>query len=407
MILEEKVIFIFGIAKFDGQFESTSFTTAKFLARHNKVYYIDYPYTVKDYCVNKNTSEFNKRKRAFFNSSLCLLDTNIENLKILILPPVLSINFLPENWIYRWFLKRSENLIIRRLKQVMSRMKINEFVFINSFNFHYPDIAIALKPRLYVYHCVDPLIIDHDRRHGIISEQKIVNNADLVICTSLQLYREKKVENINTFFIPNAADLEHSVKAMDPFLEIHPLVEQIPLPRIGYFGNIERRMDFDLLAELAVLNPDVNFIFAGPVSKEYIPIGFAEMSNIHFIGRIPYDLMPSVVKGFDVAIIPFKKDEVSATIFPLKLFEYLGAGKPVIATDFNPDLKEFTRDTVYYCSGAQEFTNAITDSLSRDNDEAKKERLLVASENTWEKRLTEFSTLIAEFYRHTSSNKTI
>ena len=80
MILEKKVIFIFGIAKFDGQFESTSFTTAKFLARYNKVYYIDYPYTVKDYFLNRHTSEFNKRRKAFFNSSLCLFDTDIENM---------------------------------------------------------------------------------------------------------------------------------------------------------------------------------------------------------------------------------------------------------------------------------------------------------------------------------------
>ncbi|MBE9602485.1 glycosyltransferase [Pedobacter sp. MC2016-24] len=407
MILEKKVIFIFGIAKFDGQFESTSFTTAKFLARYNKVYYIDYPYTVKDYFLNRHTSEFNKRRKAFFNSSLCLLDTDIENLKILILPPVLSINFLPENWIYRWLLRRSENLIIRRLKQIMTRMKINELVFINSFNFHYPDVSIALKPILSVYHCVDPLVIDHDRRHGIVSEHMIVKNADLIVCTSLQLYREKKAENINTFFIPNAADLEHSVKAMDPSLEVHPLVGEIAGPRVGYFGNIERRMDFDLLAKLALLNPAVNFVFAGPVSEQYIPDGFRQMDNVHFIGRIPYDLMPSVIKGFDVAIIPFKKDEVSATIFPLKLFEYLGAGKPVIATDFNPDLKVFTRDTVYYCSSAQEFTGAIADSISQNNDQAKKARLLVASENTWEKRLTEFSTLIAEFYQYASSNKTI
>jgi glycosyltransferase involved in cell wall biosynthesis len=102
-----------------------------------------------------------------------------------------------------------------------------------------------------------------------------------------------------------------------------------------------------------------------------------------------------MVKGFDIALIPFKKDDVSATIFPLKLFEYLGAGKPVVATNFNPDLHEFTQDTVTYCNNATAFSMAINEALLNDNEQRKQERLHIASQNTWEKRGNELSELIA------------
>jgi teichuronic acid biosynthesis glycosyltransferase TuaH len=114
---------------------------------------------------------------------------------------------------------------------------------------------------------------------------------------------------------------------------------------------------------------------------------------VHFKGPVPYEMMPAVLKGFDVAIIPFKKDKVSNNIFPLKLFEYLGSGKPVVSTDFNPDLKEFTGETVFYCKNSEEFSNALNAALN-DTDAQKLKRLEVAADNTWEHRAMEIKDLL-------------
>nr|MBC7613292.1 glycosyltransferase [Pseudopedobacter sp.] len=162
--------------------------------------------------------------------------------------------------------------------------------------------------------------------------------------------------------------------------------------------------DYPLLEKLFKANPDKNFVFVGPYHEESIPDWWYQTSNVHLIGRLPFEDLPSVLKGFDVAIIPFKKDEVSNTIFPLKLFEYLGSGKPVVISNFNKDLKEFTHDTVPFCIDAEDFTLNITEALNHDNEDKVKARIAVAEENTWERRMKEFSNLLSEYLNKKKSS---
>lgn len=388
-------IVILSNMRYDSPIEATSLFLARSLARDRKVYYVQYPYTIKDYMQNKNTAQFAPVKDSIAKADKAVLDTEIPNLKKVILPVILPINFMKEGKMYRRVLRLNERALIKRIRKVLKAEGIRHFVFINSFNFYYPGVGKALKPDLNIYQCVDPMITPYDMKHGIVSELQAVQESDMVICTSKALYQEKIKVNPKTYFVPNAAEISHSSKALDKDTPFHPLLRDFKKPIIGYFGSIERRMDYDLLHKVITTNPDKSFVFVGPVYREHLPEWFFVTPNVHLPGPVSYNEMPSMLKGFDITTIPFKKDEVSATIFPLKLFEYLGAGKPVIITDFNPDLKEYTLDAVNICSNADEFSAAINDILQNDTPEKQEYRLQVARQNTWDIRADEIAKLIA------------
>jgi teichuronic acid biosynthesis glycosyltransferase TuaH len=395
-------IFIFGTAKFDEPYESTSFTIARYLARDNPVFYIDYPFTWRDYFTESKGAQFKRRKGHFSVFDDGIIPTDLPNLKVVISPPVASINFLPEGRLYRLALRLNQRLIIRRLQKIIRRFGIRDYVYLNSFSFNFPDVAYALRPppALTIYQSVDPLIIEYDKRHGHLSEPWLVTHSDLCICTSRALYEQYGKLNPHTYFIPNAADLGHSSKALDPNLPVHEGIARLKRPVIGYFGNIERRIDYALLDRLFKDHPDKTFVFAGAISTDWpAPDWFYQVPNLVLLGRQPFDQMPAIVKGFDVAIIPFKEDHVSRTIFPLKLFEYLGAGRAVVSSNFNPDLAEYTRGTVFFCKDAAAFSAAIDQAIAQDGPEALKARLEVAAENTWEARIDQLTRLINEHIR--------
>lgn len=394
MKLKGHQILIFGLSRFDAPIESTSYTIAKLLARENEVYYLENPFTLRDFFERRKTREYQLRKKYFSLTSHSLVDTDIPNLKVIIPPMLLPVNFLPENGLFRAALKFNESLIRTRLKNILKSYKIRDYIFINSFNFHYPTLTEGLTPKLSVYHCLDQMVLPANRRHGVVSEDILVKQSDVVICSGKQLYEEMKKQNPYSYFVANAADLGHSSKALNPDLPVYPAIAGLKKPVIGYLGDIGRRMDYDLLKKLILANPGKSFAFVGRVSSEFVPEWFFTAGNVHFPGPVDYEYMPAVIKGFDVALVPFKKDEVNSSFFPLQLFEYLGAGKPVVAIDFNPDLKEFTKGAVTFCENPESFSEAVDLAWQNDSAERRKTRVTIAAENTWENRIEAIADII-------------
>ncbi len=395
MDLKGKDIVILSLFRFDAEIESTSLFLARQLALHNRVYYFDNPYTINDALKRRRTPPCKRRKGMFgmfSDRSITLPGSAVE---VFILPVLLSIHFLPEGRLYRTLLRLNESIIRAKISHVLKKRGVTEYVFINSFNFHFPGVADFLKPKLRVYHCLDPIIGEFDSRHGTVSESYLVKNADLVVCSSKQLFLEKRAVNPNTYFVPNAADLEHSRTALDPALPLSPLLGDVPSPIVGYLGSVDHRMDFLLLEYLVQQHPDKSFVLIGPVYGT-LPEALVNSPNVYFPGPVKYSEAPRVLKGFDLCMIPFRKDEHSATVFPLKLFEYLGAGKPVVISDFNPDLADFTQGAVAICESPAAFSGAIQEALDNDSKVRRAERQDIAAQNTWQQRAKDFASLLAQ-----------
>lgn len=395
MDLRGQNIVVFSLFRFDADIESTAFIVASKLAENNRVFYIDNPYTLRDCWLNKNSTSFKKRRRFFSLFSSEVIDAGNPDFKVVIPPVLLSLHFLPEGLMYRFLLGLNESLIRFRIRRVLRKFGISDYIFINAFNFHYPTVAQKLSPRLKVYYCLDPVAGNFDGKHGVKSEMMLVRDSDLVICSARSLYESKRQVNPNSYLVPNAADIRHSGKALLPETVVSKSLQHIPRPVIGYFGSIEHRFDFRLMYDVASAHPEWSFVLAGPVFADDL-MGLEKLGNVHFVGRVPYSEMPSVIKGFDVAVIPFRKDDLSAAVFPLKLFEYLGAGKPVVATDFNPDLVEYTGDLVTYCTDARSFSEAVSREMKNDSQERVRDRIRLAALHTWEKRVEVISSLVSE-----------
>ncbi|RYZ93813.1 MAG: glycosyltransferase family 1 protein, partial [Sphingobacteriaceae bacterium] len=279
--MENKTIVILGNTRFDSDIQATSLFIARGLAKNNKVFFVDYPFTLKDYYAKDNAETLELRENKFSYFSDGLMDTDLPNLKVIITPPVVPVNFLPEGIIYRTALKLNEDIIAARIKKVLKKQKITSFIYINAFNFHYPNLAKQIKPALTVYHCVDPIIVPYDVKHGRLSEQQLVKESDVVICTSKALYNEKLPLNKNTYFVPNASDVDHFNAALDTALPVHEKLKDIPKPVIGYLGTIERRIDYELLMDAAKANTARSFVLAGPVWGDHIPASMAAIPNIY------------------------------------------------------------------------------------------------------------------------------
>jgi UDP-galactopyranose mutase len=192
------------------------------------------------------------------------------------------------------------------------------------------EFAADLDPEITVYDSMDELSCFKGAHPNMIPNENILLElADVVFTGGYNLYEYKKNRHNNIHPFPSSIDQKHFESGIgnpDPHDQ-----SSIQHPRVGFFGVIDERLDIDLLSELAIRMPDVQFIMIGPVVKidpEILP----KHKNIHYLGQKKYGELPSYLANWDVAILPFAKNDSTRFISPTKTPEYLSAGRPVVST---------------------------------------------------------------------------
>jgi teichuronic acid biosynthesis glycosyltransferase TuaH len=373
-------IVCFSLSRWDAPISSPAASLARELSKNNRVFYIEHPYSYKDYLKER------KSKNEYTD----------DNVRVVTPPLVYPINFLSEGRMYNTLSAINNAILLKTLRKLLKRHHINEYIFINFFDpFFLRSLPADIKPVRYVYQCMDDLSqVPYTKRHGVRLEEQVVKLADAVLCTSRELTKMKSAISSNVHFHPNAADVELFKKAATSELNRPADMKDGDQKVVGFTGSVEYRTDFELLYKAAKAHHDKIFFFVGPVYGDaHVRSGLAGLPNVTFAGPRPLHSLPAYVQHFDCCIIPYKVNALTASIYPLKINEYLAAGKPVVSTNFSEDIFSF-RYYAYVADTHEEFISFIDKSIEENTINKKVARMEVASANSWEKRVEEFWNII-------------
>jgi UDP-galactopyranose mutase len=231
-----------------------------------------------------------------------------------------------------------------------------------------------LNPKMVVYDCMDELSHFKGAHPDMIrNEAALLKVADVVFTGGQYLYEYKKDKHSNIYPFPSSIDQKHfesGLQCSDPADQA-----SIPHPRAGFFGVIDERLDIQLLDGLAQKLPEISFVMIGPVVK-IDPAILPRHSNIFYLGQKNYSELPAYLGNWDIALLPFAKNDSTRFISPTKTPEYLCCEKPVVSTSI--------RDVVvpYGEMGLV----LISDTVS-DFAQSIKKAILLVNDNSWKKKV--------------------
>ena len=272
------------------------------------------------------------------------------------------------------------------LDDLLRRYAIRRFVL-----WFYTPMALAfsrhLEPVSIVYDCMDELAAFAGAPRALKDrEAELMVRADLVLTGGQSLYEAKRSLHPNVHVFPSSVDVAHFARAREVSAE-PPDQAVIPGPRLGFFGVIDERMDLDLVRGVAAARPDWQLVFLGPTCK-IDEEAFPRAANIHRLGRKSYAELPDYIAGWDVALLPFARNESTRFISPTKTPEYLAAGRPVVSTSIRDVVRPYGRlGLARIADSVPDFVEAVEASLVEEPADrvARADRLLATMswDRTW------------------------
>ena len=256
-----------------------------------------------------------------------------------------------------------------------------------------------ITPDVTVYDAMDELSkFKFAPEHLLSYEQELIDRADLVFTGGSSLFEAKKDRHDSVHCFPSSVDRAHFAKArarlFDPADQ-----EELPKPRLGFYGVIDERFDTELLAKLAEMRPNWSFVMVGPVVKiaeEDLP----KRHNIHYLGGKTYDQLPCYQSGWDVALMPFAINESTEFISPTKTPEYLAGGKPVVSTPIRDVVRHYGQlEGVKIASTPEEFVAGCEEALELSRNPESgwlAEADLMLSATSWDTTQARMAGLIAD-----------
>ncbi len=394
----DAIIIITG-SRWDQDYSSASISLARELSKTQQIYFIDNPFSLKDVIHGWKSPQIQNRKKALILGKEIYREVESGNKNWVAVTPLvnLPINWLPPGFLYNLFSAINNILFYKTLKRLIKEKNLKRYVFFNSYNpFYGYKLPEYIKPALIIYQSRDNIReSEYVKKHGPRLEQLAARNAHIRLATSTDLVQRLSEDGYPFQFFPNAADVELFSRALTPHPNTVP-TELIDLKRpiIGYMGNICLRIDYDLLVKIAQRFNYATLLLVGPRNdKNQHNIDFTRLPNVVFVGAKNIKILPEYLAFMDCAILPFKKNNLTRSIYPLKINEYLAGGKAVVSTAFSPDINGFA-EVVYISQNHDEFLNNVEKAITEHTPESIERRTALAKTNTWVVRGREFLQLI-------------
>lgn len=282
------------------------------------------------------------------------------------------------------------------LTAMMAQQEIREYVA-----WYYTPHAVSftdqLRPLATVYDCMEevPATRGGNGERTQELEQELCRRADLIFTGGQSLYEARRSLYPSVHAFPNAVDFPHFVQARmrtdDP-----PDQATIPHPRLGWYGVIDERVDLDLISGIAWRRPDWHIVLVGPVVR-ISPAALPQAPNIHYLGNKPYRVLPRYLAGWDVAIMPFVRNESTWFLSPSKTPEYLAGGRPIVSTSIRDVMRPYgALGLVEIADTPKEFEEATKRLLANESQARWQSNDAYLEKVSWESTWRAMKTLVEE-----------
>ena len=261
---------------------------------------------------------------------------------------------------------------------------------------YWTPLVRAVPSARMVYDCMDHHAGFADNATAIVeAERRLVQDADLVVVTSEWLLTEVSPDARATALVRNAG--EHAFFAQPP---AKAFKDSGGRRIIGYYGAIAEWFDPELVRAVALAHPGALVVLVG---NDTAGVGakLADLPNLRMVGEVPYADLPYWLHGFDVCLLPFKVIPLTLATNPVKVYEYLAAGKPVVVVDL-PEMTQFG-EFVHVAADPESFARAVGDALAEDGPDDVAGRQAFAEGQTWGHRAAAFDEALARLSEPTIS----
>jgi glycosyltransferase involved in cell wall biosynthesis len=245
--------------------------------------------------------------------------------------------------------------------------------------------AGKLGESLLVYYMTDDYsqFTNVDGRGIAAMEEDLCRRADIVFATSRTLVEKKKPWNPETHLASHGVDHAHFAKVFSDEVRVATEMALLPKPIVGFFGLVQDWIDIDVMGHIAAKHPEWSVVVIGKVQVDTSRL--AHLPNLHWLGRKPYESLPSYCKAWSVGLMPFVMNELTRNVNPIKMREYLSAGLPVVTSDI-PEVRHYPEQCLI-ARDRDEFVARCEEAIASDTPEKRRARSDAMAGETWEKKV--------------------